>query len=253
MEKAVCADMVPVQLLPPMRTKLILSLFAAGLCAAGASAEPMSAFQALKLLSAEQLKALSRVEGVDGTPTPERWYLIVHDPSAENGFKELVVNAGAIVAERGLSQFVESVGPGEVIGASPLKIDSDRLAKLLRDTAKASKRTVAAINYELRRESAAVAPYWKVTALDVEGRPFGAILVSAEKGTVLAKDGFVPEGPKGAATPEPPRFGTYSSSQVSRDPDAQAPPPVASPATPAPKKPGVLNRLLPGRNRPSDR
>lgn len=236
-----------------MRPKLILSLLAASLCAAGASAEPMSAFQALKLLPADQRKALSRIEGLDGTPTPERWHFIVHDPSAENGLKEYVVSGGAVVAERGLSQFVERISSGEMIGESPLKVDSDRLAKLVRDTAKAGKRSVAAINYELRRESAAVAPYWRLTALDVEGRPFGALLVSAEKGTVLAKDGFAPEGAKGVPTPEPPRFGTYSSSQVSRDPDAPVPPPVAAPATPAPRKPGVLNRILPGRNRSSDR
>jgi hypothetical protein len=47
-----------------------------------AQSEPAnSALGALKLLPRGEAKRLARIEARDGTPVPERWHFIVHDPN----------------------------------------------------------------------------------------------------------------------------------------------------------------------------
>src|SRR5947209_885488 len=117
---------------------IILVLLIGGFSASALAAE-MTALDALKLLPKEQVKNLALIEARDGTPNPDRWYLLVQDPSEENGFREYVVEGRQVVADRTLSQFAEKLAPEDVIRAESVKIDSDRVVKLAQQFAKASK------------------------------------------------------------------------------------------------------------------
>ena len=85
-------------------------LATAGICLA--AADPAgSALNAIKQLPRGEAKKIARIEAREGTPYPDRWYIIVNDPKDENGVHEYVVSGGEVVASRNISQFAESVKP----------------------------------------------------------------------------------------------------------------------------------------------
>ena len=222
---------------PSLFAPLFLLLAGASLCA---ETEPASsALGALQLLPRGEAKRLARIVARDGTPVPERWYFIVHDPKAETGVHEYVVASGEIVAARALSQFVESLRTEDVFGGDALKVNSDRAAWIAQQYALANNVTVAAMHYELKKEGAAAAPLWSVTCIDEAGRTLGHLVISAGKGSVVSHEGFPAEPPP----PVPPEHGLR---QPAGDPatfvvgDPVAPPPAA---TPVPKKPGLFDRM----------
>ena len=221
-----------------------------------AETEPAgSALAALKLLPRGEAKRLARIEARDGTPVPERWYFIVHDPKSETGVHEYVVAGGEIVASRDVSQFAESLRVEDVVGGDALKINSDRAAKLAQQYALVNNMTVMSMQYQLKKEGAAAAPLWSVTCLGEDGKELGRLVVSAGKGTVVSHDGFTAEPPP-PAPPLPPVAVTPTPVERMRQPAAVVIPPKATPipvavaipvepaATPPPKKSGLIDRLF---------
>ena len=228
----------------------LLLLFAAPL---RAETEPAnSALAALKLLPRGEAKRLARIEARDGTPVPERWYFIVHDPKSETGVHEYVVAGGEIVASRDVSQFAENLRVEDVVGGDALKVNSDRAAKLAQQYALANDVNVTAMQYELKKDGAAAAPLWRVTCLGEDGTEFGRLVISAGKGTVVSHEGFAAEPPP----PAPPAPATPNPVEKLRQPAAVAIVPKATPipvavaipvepaATPPPKKSGLIDRLF---------
>src|ERR1700678_1799928 len=108
-----------------------------------------SAFNALRLIPHGEGKKVARIEAREGTPVPERWYILVNDPKDENGLHEYVVAGGEVVASRNVSQFAEVLKTGDVFGGEPLRIDSDRVANIAREYAAANNVTINSMNYEL--------------------------------------------------------------------------------------------------------
>ena len=228
----------------------LLLLFAAPL---RAETEPAnSALAALKLLPRGEAKRLARIEARDGTPVPERWYFIVHDPKSETGVHEYVVAGGEIVASRDVSQFAENLRVEDVVGGDALKVNSDRAAKLAQQYALANDVNVTAMQYELKKDGAAAAPLWRVTCLGEDGKELGRLIISAGKGTVVSHEGFAAEPPP----PAPPAPATPNPVEKLRQPAAVAIVPKATPipvavaipvepaATPPPKKSGLIDRLF---------
>ncbi|HEX5175521.1 MAG TPA: hypothetical protein VFV83_00755 [Chthoniobacteraceae bacterium] len=169
---------------------LVGTLFAVSFCTAGIGAEAVTALAALRLLPKGESKNLARIEGIEGTPAPERWHILVHDKDAENGVREYVIAGGAVVASRSISQFAPSLAESDIIPAENIKFDSSRAAQLAQDYAMANKLMLASINYRLCKQGAGAAPLWRVTCLDEEGRELGALVLTAEKGNVVSHDGF---------------------------------------------------------------
>lgn len=256
--ECVCARVRPE--LPAMRLSFPAPLFLLLACAnLLAETEPAnSALGALKVLPRGEAKRLARIEARDGTPVPERWHFIVHDPKTETGVREYVVAGGEIVASRDVSQFAESLRAEDVFGGDALKINSDRAARLAQQYAFANNMTVAAMHYVLKKEGAAAVPLWDVTCLDEAGTKLGHLVISAVKGTVVSHEGFAaaPPPPLPAATPLP---GPPKPEDRLRTPAAIAAAPKATPlpddillpveplvlpvATPFPKKPGLFDRM----------
>ena len=203
-----------------------------------AAAKDGSALSAINQLPRGEAKKIARIEAREGTPVPERWHIIVHDPKEESGVHEYVVAGGEVVASRALSQFAENIKEQDVIGSGPIRIDSDRLAKLAQEYAFANNVTIASLNYALKKEGADAAPLWSVSCLDEKGKDIGHLVVSAGKGNVVSHEGFALE-----PTPEPqekdkPR--TQASSQVAsrypRDERRQPAPLKGRPVNPGPEK-----------------
>src|SRR5215210_7382472 len=79
------------------------------------AAQAPTALGALKALPKGEARRVARIQAFEGTPTPERWHILVHDPDSENGLHEYVVAGGEVVASREISQFAEELKPEDVI------------------------------------------------------------------------------------------------------------------------------------------
>lgn len=171
----------------------LMRILAASLCLfafTGAHALAASAFTALQLLPPEQARSVAVIAGREGTPEPERWHFLVHDPKAENGLREIVVTGAKKTADRSISQFAESLTAGDVISPEALKVDSSQVAQMARDFGVANKASVAAMHFDLRKSGPEAKPLWTITCLDANGSELGKILVSATTGTVIMHPGF---------------------------------------------------------------
>jgi hypothetical protein len=230
-----------------MRVSLLLPivLFVTGASLFAETLSEGSALSALKLIPRGEGKRVARIEAREGTPVPDRWYILVNDPKDPNGLHEYVVAGGAVVASRNVSQFAEALKPSDVFGGDPLRVDSDRVAKIAREYAAANNVLISSINYELKKDGPGAALIWSATCLDEAGKEMGRVSVTASKGAVVSHDGF---------TAEPPGMGTEkqrSASEIAararaeqkkqRDAAAAA---TAAAATPAPtNKPDFFHRL----------
>jgi hypothetical protein len=222
--------------------KLALAGTLFAFAAAAMGAESVTALAALRLLPKGESKNLARIEGIEGTPAPERWHILVHDKDAENGMREYVIAGGAVVASRTLSQFAPSLAESDVIPAENIKFDSPRAAQLAQDYAMANNMMPASINYRLCKQGAGAAPLWRVTCLDEEGRELGALVLTAEKGNVVSHDGF-------AFTPtsaNPALFTSETTSQVAGEDSTKEGASKPRPRTKRRKpkeEPGIFRRI----------
>lgn len=229
------------------------------LAISGATAFAATAFNALQLLPPEFATSIAVIAGRDATPEPEQWHFIVYDPKAESGVREIVVANGKRAANRTVSQFVESVRPGDVINPEALKVDSDQVVKLAMQFGVANKVTVSAMQFDLRKSGPEATPLWNVTCLDSSGTELGKLVVSATRGTVIMHPGFMAEPPSdllvttNSKTKEPrttpPPLGEDSDATARQAPKKDKPAVVKKkPATPASStpRPNLLQRMFGG-------
>ncbi len=231
-----------------MRLLLIIS----GCLAASGLAAGSTALEAVKLLPKEQRARVARIEGREGELEPERWHILVHDRAAQNGLKEFVVANGAIVAEREISQFAESLTSEQVFGES-VRFDSNRAAQLVQQYALVNGVTVGSIGYQLRKDNATAVPLWRLNCYDPIGRELGSLTITATKGVVISHQGFsVEPAPVVAAEKPREKLRTAPTTQVVRDATVQPPRPPPPPpvATPMPRKPGILQKFFGGGRQP---
>jgi hypothetical protein len=195
---------------------VISTLLPAALTLSAAHAD--TALDAIKQLPRDQAARIARIEAREGTPGPDRWYILTQDPAADNGVHEFVVSNGQILASRSISQFADSLKPEDMLGSAPLNVDSDKAAKLAQDYAAANGTVVTSLNYDLRNDGPDGAPAWTVSCLDDKGNKLGQVVVAADTGDVVSHYGFALE-PEPSATPAStptaaPRFETYAKPQV---------------------------------------
>jgi hypothetical protein len=165
------------------------------LAAASHAAESMSALSALKLLPPEKASLLCRIEGREGAPTPQRWYLLVYDPSQESAVQEFVVADGKVVATRSLSQFASVLTPEDVIGGGVLSIDSSQAFATVQSYARYNRTNVESLNYRLSKDSGSKEPVWSVKCISPSGKSIGEVAIAATDGRVIAQQGFAYDPP----------------------------------------------------------
>jgi len=149
-----------------------------------------SAFGALNLLGKDAAAKVARIEARDGNPYPDRWYILVHDPAQPHGLREFVFAAGKLVGGRTLSQFADSISADDVIGASAIKVNSDKAAGIAVQFAMHNNVRLGTIQYELLKNTAPAVPVWRLTCHGVEGETLGTIVLHATKGSLLSFQGF---------------------------------------------------------------
>jgi hypothetical protein len=183
-------------------------------------AENSTALKALDALPVEEVKNLVRIEAYDGSPLPERWHFLIHDPNTPSGVREYVVAGGELVVARGISQFADRLKQTDVIGNQALKIDSDKLARLAKEYGAVNEITVAKVSYHLHKRPETAEPVWRVNCYDHMGKAIGALVVTASGGTVVTHDGFA-EQPQTNPTENAKSLAATDWSEDSEDPPAK--------------------------------
>jgi hypothetical protein len=174
------------------------SLIALLLLAAPALAEERpTAYEAMRIVGTElkrdYVNHVISVTGTNGRSQPETWKILIDDPGARGGVREIEVSHGKIASERTpLRSAVES-SLGPVIDTAKLNLDSSGAFTLAQQTANKSHISFDTADYTLRVDEKGN-PIWRVALQRQDGAPAGTIFIGANHGTVTRTEGFFAGG-----------------------------------------------------------
>jgi hypothetical protein len=133
------------------------------------------------------------VSGTNGDPQPETWKILLEDPQARGGVREVEVGNGQIISERTpLRSSVES-SLGAVIDTARLNLDSSGAFALAQQTADKSHVSFATADYTLRVDDRGN-PIWRIALQRQNGEPAGTIFIGANHGTITRTEGLFAGG-----------------------------------------------------------
>ncbi len=163
--------------------------------------ERPTAYEALRTvgqqLNRDFVNHVISVNGANGSPQPETWRVLIEDPQAGGGVREVEVGNGRIISERTpLRSAVEGL-LGTVIDTSKLNLDSSGAYTLAQQTAEKSHVTFATADYTLRVDERGN-PIWMVALLRQGGEPAGKIFIGANHGTITRTEGLFSGGDRAA-------------------------------------------------------
>lgn len=150
--------------------------------------EASTAYDALRSIQATRgqtvMSQLIEVRGETGAPQPQRWTVLMADPTARSGIREFIVARGEIQSERTpLRQFgVDASAP--TLDFSRLNLDSDGAFKVAESQAVRTRVGFNSVDYTLRSDESG-APIWSLRLFDYMGAPVGTLQVSAVDGKIV--------------------------------------------------------------------
>jgi hypothetical protein len=160
-----------------------------GLClvATSARADGGTAYLALKAAqkAADGSASLLVVTGERGEPQPQEWKVVLSDPAARGGIREIVASGDVIVSQRTPLKGYTGVGSEASIELTRLNLDSDRAFEIANKQAIARRIGFSWVDYTLRANAAGGAPMWILRLHDSMGIKVGVIQISAENGAVI--------------------------------------------------------------------
>ena len=192
------------------------ALCAFALCAGALPllAAPDTAYQALRTVSAQRgddvLKHVIEVQGVSGVPQPNIWRVVLDDPAARGGVREIDVAHGKITAEHTPVRAYGGSSAGALIDFHKLDLDSSGV---------------------FTGDGADASPVWVIHMMDASHHSVGTLSVAADTGAIVMP---LAGGPSpdvvnsGSSSPPPPP--SYTVQETDHDnlynSSAQEPPPV---------------------------
>lgn len=148
-----------------------------------------TAYQALRLVGSERDKdLLNRVvelKGRNGAPQPDQWVILIDDPNARGGLRELEVSQGRIISERTPVSDYSGGGPQPSMNFTKLNLDSQGAFTVAEAEARKARRGFNSIDYFLRQDEQTGSPIWVLQLLDGQKRSLGSITVAADTGNVI--------------------------------------------------------------------
>jgi len=155
--------------------------------------ENATAYEALRVVARQSgrgvLNHIVSITGVQGDPQPEKWKIILEDPGAGGGARELEVADGRIASEETPSRSLTGSTQGAMIDMARINLDSSGAYAVASHTAEASHASFATADYTLRTDERGE-PIWIVTLLNKSSRPVGTIYIGATRGIVTRTEGM---------------------------------------------------------------
>jgi hypothetical protein len=154
-----------------------------------------TAYKALRTLGAQRgekaLNQVTAIVGQSGRPQPVAWRIVLDDPAARGGERELDIVSGQISSER---TPVRSPAAGSnPIDLTKLNLDSDGAFRTAENEASRNQVGFDSVNYRLTVDTASGQPVWNLDMFDYEQRPVGTVRIAASNGTLLSAANWVPE------------------------------------------------------------
>jgi hypothetical protein len=155
--------------------------------------ENPTAYDALRVvgtkLNRDYVNRVISMTGVDGNPQPETWKILLNDPRARGGVREVEVANGNIRSERTPLRSVVGSAEGATINTAHLNLDSSGAYAVASHTADKSGTRFDRVAYTLRTDERGD-PVWIVTLQGTSGRPVGTIHVNCNRGNVVRTEGM---------------------------------------------------------------
>src|SRR5207237_777161 len=152
-----------------------------------------TAYEALRVVGAQfgsdALNHIVSLTGVEGDPQPEKWKIVLKDPDAPGGVRELQVADERVVSDRPAGRRADGSTQGATIDTARLNLDSSGVYAVASHTAEKSNTHFATVSYTLRTDERGD-PVWIVTLLSKSSRPIGTIYIGANRGTVRRTEGM---------------------------------------------------------------
>ncbi len=169
-----------------MKLPLLLGVLLLPLAAFGRE----TAYQALRAVGSQRdsalLKRVIEVRGRSGTPQPSQWLILLDDPLARGGVRELEVEGGKVISER--TPINAYAGSAQPIDFTKLNLDSEGAFTLANEEAKRARVPFDSVDYALRRDDQRGAPAWHLQLLDARRQPVGSLVFAADNGAILASN-----------------------------------------------------------------
>jgi hypothetical protein len=155
--------------------------------------EHATAYEALRVvgtqLNRDFVNHVISVTGVDGTPQPKTWKILLDDTRARGRVREIEVTNDRIVSERTPVRSVAGSTEGATINTARLNLDSNGAYAVASHTAEKSNARFAIVSYALRTDERGD-PVWIVTLQNESARPVGTIYIGANRGNVTRTEGM---------------------------------------------------------------
>lgn len=157
------------------------------------ASEQPTAYQALRVvgtqLKRDYVNHVISVTGINGNPQPDTWRVMIEDPQARGGVREVEVAQGRINSERTpLRSAVEgSLGP--TIDTSKLNLDSSGAFTMAQQTAEKSHINFATADYTLSSDARGN-PIWALVLHRPDGEQTGTIHIGANQGNIVRTEGL---------------------------------------------------------------
>ena len=134
---------------------------------------------------ADSSARLIEVTGERGEPQPQEWKVILSDPAARGGIREIVASGDVIVSQRTPVKGYTGVGSEPSIALARLNVDSDRAFEIANKQAVARRIGFSWVDYTLRANADGGAPMWILRLQNNMGSKVGVVQISAENGSVV--------------------------------------------------------------------
>jgi hypothetical protein len=146
-----------------------------------------TAYSALRVLGKRDgqdvLNRVVEVHGRDGTPQPSVWKLVIDDPRARGGVREVEVQRGKIVSERTPT----SHGLGAAMNFNQLNLDSEGAFTIANQEAQKTNVPFDHVDYFLKAGTGGGAPVWQLDLADGKNGRVGSVEIAADSGSVLRR------------------------------------------------------------------
>lgn len=160
---------------------------------AGAAGSVILAFQTIQSQPYAKDARLVEIKGEKGDPFPNEWSMLLADPTARGGVREVGISNGLITAERTPLRGFTEVANSPVIDSSKLLVDAPALFQAVQAESVAARVGFHWLDYTLQVPANSLSPVWTVKLYDSLGGLVGTMGISADTG-VLAVPMQLAEG-----------------------------------------------------------
>jgi hypothetical protein len=175
-----------------MKAPIFVGLFLAVASVAQAADTAYSALRVIgKRDGQEVLNHVLELRGRDGMPSPQVWKIVIDDPRARGGIRELEVQKGKVVGE----STPTSRGPGNPMNFNQLNLDSEGAFTIANQEAQKANVPFDRVNFLLKAGTGGGAPVWELELFDGRNGRSGSLTIAADSGTVLHRQLDRPHGP----------------------------------------------------------